>query len=128
MSLFLNCKTCGESFRAATKHTLYCQGKCHPRSLARKRSYSNRQYIGKLSELRVSIDLVGKGYEVFHSLISLCSCDFMVIKSNKILRVEVKTWLLKRHPNVKSAFDILALVNHQGEIRYLNEKYEPIEI
>lgn len=46
---------------------------------------------GAVGELRVAVDLFERGYEVFRSLAQCCSCDLLVLKSGKILRVEVRT-------------------------------------
>jgi hypothetical protein len=47
--------------------------------------------VGALQELRVSVDLMIRGYEVFRALSPSCSCDLMVLNGNKMLRIEVRT-------------------------------------
>ena len=46
---------------------------------------------GAISELRVAIDLLSKGYNVFRSLSPACPCDFVILKDKQLLRVEVRT-------------------------------------
>ncbi len=58
----------------------------------------NNYYAGKtaattgaISELRVGIDLLTKGYHVFRSESPNCPCDLVAIKNNKIFTIEVRT-------------------------------------
>lgn len=46
---------------------------------------------GAISELRVAVDLLAKGYDVFRSLSSNCPCDLAILKNEKLLRIEVRT-------------------------------------
>lgn len=47
--------------------------------------------VGAISELIVCADLLKKGWEVFRTVSQSCSCDLIVIKNKKILRIEVRT-------------------------------------
>lgn len=47
--------------------------------------------VEAISELRVSVDLLAKGYEVFRALSPSCSCDLTVMKNGELLRIEVRT-------------------------------------
>lgn len=46
---------------------------------------------GAIQELRVSIDLLNKGYEVFMAVSPACSCDLLALKNGKIDSFEVRT-------------------------------------
>ena len=46
---------------------------------------------GAISELRVAIDLLAKGYDVFRALSPNCPCDLAILKDHKLLRIEVRT-------------------------------------
>jgi len=46
---------------------------------------------GAISELRVAVDLLANGYDVFRSLSSSCPCDLATLKDGKLLRIEVRT-------------------------------------
>jgi len=46
---------------------------------------------GAISELRVAIDLLAKGYDVFRALSPACPCDLAILKDSQLLRVEVRT-------------------------------------
>jgi PD-(D/E)XK endonuclease len=47
--------------------------------------------IGAIGELRVSADLLAKGYEVFRAVSSACSCDLIAMKNGVSARIEVRT-------------------------------------
>jgi hypothetical protein len=72
-----------------------------------------------MSELRVAVDLMLKGYDVFRALSSQTGCDLVIIKQNKILRVEVRSGRQSKRgarmfwtkpKATKIAFDIFAVV------------------
>lgn len=72
---------------------------------------------GTISELRVSCDLLVRGFEVFKALSPHCSCDLAVIYNKKLFRIEVRsgyrnkrtgTVLTNRSDPLK--FDIFAIV------------------
>ena len=46
---------------------------------------------GAISELRVAVDLLANGYNVFRALSPNCPCDLAILKNNKLLRLEVRT-------------------------------------
>lgn len=50
----------------------------------------DKSKIGVYAEYRVATDLVSRGYEVFHP-IGNASCDLIILKDGKCLRVEVKS-------------------------------------
>lgn len=63
----------------------------------------NSSHMGAIAELLVAADLLNKGYEVFRALSSGCSCDIAVLKSGKLLRIEVKTRRRTSSGNVSTA-------------------------
>jgi len=63
----------------------------------------------------VAVDLLARGYEVFHAFSPSCSCDLAILKDRSLLRVEVKTgyrWKGKVHHAKPrdGCFDIIAVV------------------
>ncbi len=77
------------------KTNRYCSYECYK---AYYKNLSNSPYKGKtsattgaISELRVSIDLLTKGYDVFRALSPSCPCDLAVLKNSSVLRIEVRT-------------------------------------
>lgn len=47
--------------------------------------------VGMMNELRVSVDLAMRGYEVFKALDAGASCDLVALKEGRCYRVQVKT-------------------------------------
>jgi hypothetical protein len=47
--------------------------------------------VGAVNELRVSVDLVVRGYAVFRALSPACPCDLVVLHDGRVFRVEVTT-------------------------------------
>lgn len=70
-----------------------------------------------MAELRVSTDLLSKGFHVFRNVSPSGPCDLIAFKDDRILRVEVCTGYRNRRtdkvmwPNKKDGyvFDILAI-------------------
>lgn len=92
----LTCVSCGNSFRSNQPKKGWCSNDC------RKIIYSKRTgrfgslkiptpTVGSISELKVSIDLMGKGYSVFRALSPACFCDLIAIKDNEYMLLEVRT-------------------------------------
>lgn len=72
--------------------------------------------VGAIGELRVSVDLLRLGYEVFRAISATASCDLAVLQNGRLLRVEVRTGYESRHSgkitgNFEKQFraDILAI-------------------
>lgn len=65
---------------------------------------------GALSELRVSCDLIDRGYSVFRALSPNAPCDLVVIKAHQVLRVEVKSNPIVPCGAKQRNYDILAQV------------------
>jgi len=120
-----NCVECGKELsdeqRRRRKH--YCSDACRIISRHKKYSSRNNPYnlptatVGALSELKVAVDLLSRGYSVFRALSPSCSCDLAVLQDHKLLRVEVKTGAYSTSGKVSDTFshnpknyDVLAIV------------------
>jgi hypothetical protein len=72
--------------------------------------------IGIIAEHRVIVDLLTRGYDVFHAASPACSCDLAVLKNGNLLRVEVTTGKytptrkIFYPPHNKNNYDIVAAV------------------
>ena len=128
------CMKCGELIpktrRAATK---WCSDKCSNSAreeeidkhfgITRIRGLSSGS-VGAVGEMRVAIDLLVKGYEVFRSISPNSSCDLIVCKNGDVYRIEVRTG----RPNLNGELvctrkgllegDVLATIDHSGRIIY----------
>ena len=75
----------------------YCSNECRDQQYQAKYRENNPLMgtssgtTGAISELRVAIDLLSKGYDIFRAVSPNCSCDLAVLKNSKLLRIEVKT-------------------------------------
>ena len=47
--------------------------------------------VGAIGEMTACADLLKRGFEVFRSVSATCSCDLIILKNKKLLRVEVRT-------------------------------------
>ncbi len=79
----------------------FCSHDCYK---AYYKAFTNSSFRGKtsattgaISELRVSIDLLSKGYHVFRALSPSCPCDLAIIINNHVLRIEVRTAMVSPH-------------------------------
>lgn len=78
-------------------HAKYCSSHCSNLKNGKRYRYLNPKPIfstdtvGLISEHRVVIDLLSKGYEVFRAVSHACSCDLAILKNGHLLRVEVRT-------------------------------------
>lgn len=94
------CKFCQKEIpQEAHKSRVFCSYEC--RSLFTKMKYEQfnpdtfrgktSATTGAISELRVAVDLLAKGYDVFRALSPNCPCDLAILKGERLLRVEVRT-------------------------------------
>lgn len=80
--------------------------------------------IGAIHELEACADLMKRGYEVYRAVSASANCDLVVLKDNKLLRVEVTTGKLYGNgkiyypPKTKQIFDVLAVVIYGGPVHY----------
>lgn len=82
--------------------------------------------VGAIQELRVAVDLMRKGYDVFRALSPSASCDLFFIKEGKGHRVEVRTGYLNsakalNFSKKKIRAELVAIVC-DGKIEYRRNK------
>lgn len=130
----IKCPVCEKIFHCRKKSQKYCTEKCQKES---HRTYFKHEKnidhglttgsLGAVAELRVSADLLLKGYAIFRSLSQSCTCDLVLLMRDKLFRIEVTTGNVSKcgnkiyHPKGKKnseKYDILAIVLKNGEIFY----------
>lgn len=100
------CGTCKKPLASRTgkvrKGKLFCSSTCAGMASGYRSKYPgvSSGTVGAISELRAAVDLLSKGYEVFRSVSQSCSCDLAVLKSGKLIRVEVRTGYESRTGNI----------------------------
>ena len=92
------CQECSAEFETQKKQKLYCNPKCSSRAYNRKHGLNSTPFkdcstgtVGAIQELRVSVDLLSRGFEVFRALSPSCSCDILAMKDGKLYPIEVRT-------------------------------------
>ena len=92
--------------------------------------------VGTMSELRIALDLLARGYEVFRTMSTNSHFDIVAFKNGDIFKIEVKTGY-KSHATGKLEFprhshddwDVMGVcINEGNEIHYLNQKGIEIEM
>lgn len=124
------CVVCGNPLihNGAAHPFKYCSKRCRDRAKARRAidKYRDKNPVGlgrnnttgAISELRVAVDLLAKGYNVFRALSPSCPCDLVILNNNDILRVEVTTGkyspsgIIQYPSHNPELYDILAVVSH----------------
>lgn len=93
------CAYCGKPFfKGKSKYcSLECGVKARNNLMPNPFQGNTSGTTGAISELRVAIDLMSKGYDVFRALSPSCSCDLAILKEGKLLKIEVRT----AHKNVR---------------------------
>jgi len=117
------CLECGNGIPSKRRsNAKYCSSHCQAKRSARfyRRNNPYRDIpiptgtVGAISEFRVVIDCLSKGYEVFRACSPACSCDLAILANGVLLRIEVKTSYRNQNGNVathsKIQADILAKV------------------
>lgn len=133
----VSCEVCGKSFQPRTATHVSCSLACRQEKSRRIWRQTNPERedtaklnsgkVGAMHEMLVCCDLLKKGYDVFRAVSQSSSCDMVVLKEGKVIRVEVTTGGFTAtgkvtHPSKDfSRFDLLAIVLHTGEIRYSQE-------
>ena len=111
------CVNCKKGY-LGIHNQLYCSQKCLNENFGIKRNWEgiSTGTVGAIQELRVSVDLLSKGYEVFRALSPSCSCDLLVKKNNKFFSIEVRTAYQNKagrivtvRTNIKAEYLALAL-------------------
>lgn len=89
------CLQCNKEIKS--QRTKFCSNECY-RINTRVRYHRYNPFKGKtstttgaISELRVAVDLLVKGYDVFRALSPSSPCDLAILKDYKLLRIEVRT-------------------------------------
>jgi hypothetical protein len=130
----VECLCCKKKFMHGVKKK-YCSRKCsteHAKILYKSNNIHLNVCsgtIGAIGELRVSVDLLIKGFNVYRALSPSSDSDLAITKGNKLYRVEVTTGYFDYKGNIinnkkyadSSKFDIVAVVMKSGEIIYLPE-------
>jgi hypothetical protein len=117
------CKGCQQPYSPKSPGNLtrqkYCSKKCRAKHsvwvLQRPYPGMSTGTIGAIGELRVCVDLLTKGYEVFRAVSPSCSCDLLVYKEGVATRIEVRTAYRTKsgnvyHPNQHIRAETLAAV------------------
>ena len=127
------CTECGKEFAGRGKNSKYCGRNCSRARYQNDYIKSNSKLnipaatVGAMHELLVCADLLRKGFAVFRSVSSACSCDLAVLQEKTLLRIEVTTGRTmpsgkliypKKNPE---KFDVLAIVLHDQTIIYFPE-------
>lgn len=115
------CRICGEPFKGSLRQKT-CR-LCKAEKMNRPRLPTGT--VGAINELRVSIDLMRKGYEVFRALSPHAPFDLFAIKDGKQFDIEVRAAyrnletgkIYSSRKNIKGKYK--AFVTEQGII------YEP---
>lgn len=108
--------------------SIYCSPRCsrEPYLNPSPLRHINASTVGTIQELRVSSDLLLRGYAVFRALSPACTCDLAILAEGKLLRIEVttgvtnpRTGAFRWSPHDPERYDVLAVVTWEGEITYL---------
>jgi len=93
------CSICGKTIpeHRQRRHAKSCSDKCG--AMLQKKRYNQlnpcsvftQNISGAIAEHRTIIDLLSHGFEVFHSVNPGSPCDLVILKDNKLQRVEVKS-------------------------------------
>lgn len=124
----MKCKACDKEIPFKDKRPRsYCCKPCRTQFLNSKvegGAYPgiNKGTVGAISELRVAVDLLAKGYEVFRAMSQSCSCDLAILKNGKLSRIEVRTGyytingklIYSKRDTDNGRFDIWAIPTTRG--------------
>jgi len=126
------CKNCGKPI--LSQGSKYCSYECRS-ALARKKYHEANPFkgtssatTGAISELRVAVDLMIKGYNVFRSLSPSCPCDLAVLREGVLLKIEVRTAhrsTTGKLYNLKSSRDDVNNIDHYAWVTGDEIIYEP---
>jgi hypothetical protein len=92
------CEHCGTEFdphkNSNAKRVKYCSKQCRQAAHNKlKPVYPGLSTgkVGAIGELRVSADLLARGYDVYRAVSQASDCDLVAIKDSVTLRIEVRT-------------------------------------
>lgn len=123
-----NCLTCNKSIKDGPINKKYCNSVCYRTEKGTCGAYKGLSTgtVGAIAEIKVSSDLMIRGFEVYRAMSPASSCDVLATKNNNTYTFEVRTGY---RPNATLApvysknnirANIVAVVIHQtGEIIYL---------
>lgn len=89
------CAHCKKEFNGS-KLSLYCSSTCKRNNFGYRfdnppLGHISRGRVGAISELKVCVDLMIKGYDVFRALSPQSNADLVAIKGDVVLKIEVRT-------------------------------------
>uniref|UniRef100_A0A6M3IQ58 Uncharacterized protein n=1 Tax=viral metagenome TaxID=1070528 RepID=A0A6M3IQ58_9ZZZZ len=133
------CLNCGGELPPPSKHSRndarkYCSWECRDAYYKKKYHLFNPYKgtssgtTGAISELRVAVDLLSKGFNVFRSLSPNSPCDLAVLKNGRLRRIEVRTTFLGTSGKPNSAVnkkDDLSNIDHYAFVTPEKIIYEP---
>ena len=137
---YSNCRQCGEKlpYSKTRFNAKYCSSGCRLEKAKEKYRKANKRpkisngSRGATSELKVTVDLLEKGWSVFRSVNQHAPCDLVAVKEKAVIRIEVKTGFYfgpegevckVGHSKVNEEnFDVLAVVTYK-EIVYYPESF-----
>ena len=90
---------CKREFKPKKAIQRFCSKKCRNDSnynryftrSAYKANGISTGTVGAISDLRVCVDLLTKGYAVFRALSQSCPCDLAILKDGRLLTIESRT-------------------------------------
>lgn len=92
------CEVCNLDYTPKKNYQRFCSVPCREKHYSKNIGWVKSNSIGlptgtvgAMHELKVSVDLLHKGFEVFRSVSQSTSCDLLAMRNGKILRIEVKT-------------------------------------
>lgn len=135
------CKQCGRAMAVGRKDRVFCGVECaneHQRKVWRENNPKSplaamqNNTVAEVNEMKVAIDLLQRGYEVYRAAFQGMPCDMLVCgptleKGDLALRIEVTTGSRStsgalHHPKRDTLnYDVLAVVLGSGEIVYKPE-------
>lgn len=119
------CLVCNRDMRCLNnyrKDRKFCHPNCSSEFKRKRYLELNPAYrglesgtMGTISELRVCVELLSRGYHVYRAVAPNALCDLAILKDGKLLRVEVTTGHIEFSgkvgypPKDKTRFDLLAI-------------------
>jgi len=89
------CLICSKNFATNYKRKVFCSKKCQKKHEKENRpvrfNYLSTGTVGAIGELKIGIDLLSKGWEVYRALSPSSSCDLIALKGEITIKIEVRT-------------------------------------
>lgn len=127
------CISCGSAIspERMRRHARYCTNACQASATRNRYEAANPTCnlppasTGTLAELAVASDLLLRGFTVFRNMAPNGPCDLIVLRDDKLLRVEVTSGTWNRNktkffypPHRNHRYDVLAVWLKDGSIHY----------